>query len=115
MKVLAKIMSVESDQNQNSKVSARVKLLLDQPFDALELSLFEFHEKTGVLSAFRNLEGKEALVPLDLEEYKGKKELKLSYGAMPELYLLPAVDTRTGEIKIQPKSGLSKIANAKSA
>ncbi|MBL4795706.1 MAG: hypothetical protein JKY24_09475, partial [Pseudomonadales bacterium] len=55
------------------------------------------------------------LVPLDLEEYKGKKELKLSYGAMPELFLLPDVDTRTGEIKVQPKSGLSKIANAKSA
>lgn len=95
MEVLAKVIAVDLSRNPDSKLKAKVKLLVDNPFDAIEINLFEFHQKEGVVARFESLTSKTAIVPVEVDLYKGKLQYGLAFGCTPELY---GVDKSTGEI-----------------
>lgn len=108
MEVLAQVISVDLIQDQSSKIKAKVKMLLDKPFDGLELKLFEHHQKQGIIGRFNTLQGKKCLVPLQVEKYNGEIQLNIPYGELPEAMI--EVDTTTGEIPLKTVNPKTKAS-----
>ena len=96
MEVLAQVLAVEPNLSQNSKLRCTVKLLLDKPFQGVELKLFEHHQKGGAIDRFHSLAGKKCVLPLEVSKYRDELQYGLAFGELPELF--ESVDKSTGEV-----------------
>ena len=83
MLVKARVYNVQ--KTTSNKVKAEVSLLVSDPDALIRIRLFEFHEKVGALKVFQSLVGKDVLVPLEVETYRGQLQYSLAYGLLPRL------------------------------
>jgi hypothetical protein len=83
MEVLCNVLAVNRSVDPQSKVKARIQLLTKFPLQAMEITLFEHNVKNGILARFEALAGKDAIVPIEMNEYKGRTQYQLPFDSMP--------------------------------
>ncbi len=83
MEVLCEVRAVNENYDQQSKVKARVNLEVLHPFGAIEIAIFENAVKSGVLGRFKTLVGQKVMVPIEINEYKGKVQYQIAFGGLP--------------------------------
>lgn len=83
MEMLCEVRAVTPNYDQNSKLKAKVQLEVLFPYDGIEIPIYEASVKSGALKRFEFLIGQKAVVPVEIDEYKGKIQYQLSFGGMP--------------------------------
>jgi hypothetical protein len=67
-----------------AKLKAEVSLIAEEPDSIIRLSLFEVHEKQGLIPVIEKLKGKKIKVPLEVDIYQDTINYSLAYAGSPQ-------------------------------
>lgn len=69
----------------NSKRKAEVSMIVEEPAAMISIALFETQMNDGTYRSFKELEGKAVMVPVSVDQYQGRIQYQLPFGATPRV------------------------------